>query len=71
MLGFPLNLRNARLKAGVTQKELADIVSVSQPFIAQCENGSAAPSISVAVQIARALGTTCEELVEGDCKNDE
>lgn len=66
MTGFSNNLRQARLKAGMTQKELAEAVCVSQPMIAQCETGSAVPSIGVAVQIAKALGTTCEALVEGE-----
>ena len=66
MVGFPVNMRNARLKAGLTQAELAEKVNVTQAMIARCENGSAAPSICVAVQIANALGTTCEALVEGE-----
>lgn len=66
MTGYALNLRNARLKAGLTQKELADRVCVSQSMIAQCENGAKTPTVIVAVLIARTLGTTCEALVEGE-----
>ena len=64
MGGYSVNLRNARIKAGLTQKELAERVCVSQSMIAQCENGAKAPTVVLAVRIARTLGTSCEALVE-------
>lgn len=66
MTGYANNLRNARLKAGLTQKELAERVCVSQAMIAQCETGAKAPTVGLAVMIAKTLGTTCEALVDGE-----
>lgn len=65
MANYGENLRNARIKAGMTQSELAEKTSTTQAMIAQCERGSKTPTVGLAVLIAETLGTTCEELVNG------
>ena len=47
----------------MTQEELAIRVKVAQPMIAQYEKGEKVPNIFNGVRLAKALGTTCEELV--------
>jgi transcriptional regulator with XRE-family HTH domain len=47
----------ARVKAGLTQKELAEKVGTKQPSIARLESGATPPSISFLNNIAIALGT--------------
>ncbi|MBI2850302.1 MAG: helix-turn-helix transcriptional regulator [Chloroflexi bacterium] len=42
---FALTLANARLKAGLTQKELAEKAGVSQAYIAKLEGGEANPTL--------------------------
>jgi len=50
------NLRNARLRAGVTGLELAELVGVSRMAVSNWENGRNAPSYEHRQAIARALG---------------
>ena len=48
----------ARLREGLTQKQLADLVGTQQPSIARVENGSVLPGLSFLKRIALAIGTT-------------
>ena len=50
-----MDIRAARLAAGVTQSELARAAAVSQPNLSAYENGRRAPSPEVLVRISRAL----------------
>jgi putative transcriptional regulator len=55
-------IRGTRRKAGLTQQDLATVVQVSRQTIIAMETGDYAPSVYLAIKIARALGTTVEEL---------
>src|SRR3972149_2966304 len=46
----------ARRKAGVTQKELAEKLGLSQPYIAKLESGEANPTLGTVGRIFAALG---------------
>jgi transcriptional regulator with XRE-family HTH domain len=46
-----------RIKKGVTQKRLAELLGTKQPSIARVENGTLLPSITFLDNIAKALGT--------------
>lgn len=48
-------LVNIRMKAGLTQQEVADIVGISRAFYAQIESGSRKPSTDVAKKVAETL----------------
>lgn len=50
-----LQIREARLKAGLKQKELADRIGVSESRISQYERGSQNPRISTLIKLAEAL----------------
>lgn len=52
----PETLSALRLAAGLSQKQLADLVETSQPHIARIEGGQTDPSTDVVARIARALG---------------
>lgn len=58
------NIAKLRQEKGFTQVELAKILDIAQPNIAQYEKGIKVPNIVVGVELAKALGTTCEELVK-------
>ena len=58
------NIKKLRERKDLSQGELARLVDVSQPTIAQYEKGMKLPSIVVGVELAKRLGTTCEELVK-------
>lgn len=50
-------LIEARLKKGLTQKELAKKIGTKQSAIARLESGSANPTISFLEKIAQAIGS--------------
>lgn len=62
-MSFSDNLKKAREREGMTQLELAKAIGVSQPTVAQYEKGQILPTIITGVSLARALNTTCEDLI--------
>ena len=63
-MAFPENVKMYRERAGLSQKELAEMVGVGQQMIAKYEEGSKIPNVFNAVQLAKALHTTCEILIK-------
>ena len=55
-------IRAARKEAGLTQQGLAAAVQVSRQTIIAMETGDYAPSVFLALRVARALGTPVEAL---------
>jgi len=55
-------LKEARIKAGLTQAELAELAGVSRKTVNTVENGVFIPSTVLALCLARALNTTVEDL---------
>lgn len=55
-------LKEVRTAAGLTQAELAEMAKVSRKTINTVENGVFVPSTLLALTLARALGTTVEQL---------
>lgn len=65
-MNFGTNMKLAREKSDISQKELAGIVGVTQAMICQIEKNLRLPSVAVGYEIAKALNTTVDEL----CKED-
>ena len=61
---FGARLRELRIRAGMTQTELADAAEVSQNGLSHWETGSREPGWSTIVKLADALGVSCEEFRE-------
>ena len=55
-------LKEARMKAGLTQAELAELAGVSRKTVNTVENGVFVPSTILALSLSRALNTTVEDL---------
>jgi putative transcriptional regulator len=55
-------IRTARKDAGLTQQGLSAAVQVSRQTIIAMETGDYAPSVYLAIKIARVLGVTVESL---------
>lgn len=55
-------LRSARIKAGISQAELAGRVGVSRQALSAIESAVYQPGVSVALKLARELGRSVEEL---------
>ena len=58
------NLQAARLEAGLTPADLAARVGIHRTTIMRAETGKIQLSVHKFARIARALGTTIDELVE-------
>lgn len=57
-------LESLRLPQGMTQETLADTVGHRQSWMSDVENGKTDPGFHEVEVMARALGTTLEELVK-------
>ena len=55
-------VREFRKKAGLTQAALGEAVGVSRQSIVSTEKGDYAPSVYLALRLARTLGATVEVL---------
>jgi transcriptional regulator with XRE-family HTH domain len=67
----PERLRAARLRAGLTQAELARAVGVAGgERVSRWELGTSAPSIAMRARLAKALGLDLEELLPARGRRD-
>ena len=58
-------LKQLRVKAGLTQKQAADIADISVPYLAQTERGERnPPSRRILARLAEAYGVTAQELLQ-------
>ena len=62
-MGLGNNLRNARLKAGLTPEQLADRVSISRPALIKYEDGQAIPNLITGIKLANALNISVYDLI--------
>lgn len=64
-------IRQARLRRGWTQNDLARAVGTRERQIVRWENDQHAPRLETALTIAHELGVTLAELCSGDADDDE
>ncbi|MBQ8123685.1 MAG: helix-turn-helix domain-containing protein [Ruminococcus sp.] len=65
-------IRRLRTERGLTQKQLAEQISVSDKAVSKWERGIGCPDISLLTELARALGTDVQVLLSGQiCKNEK
>ncbi|NKB27928.1 MAG: helix-turn-helix domain-containing protein [Rhodobacteraceae bacterium] len=64
MSPLKVNLKTHRLKAGLTQAELAETIEVSRKTINTVENGIFVPSTILSLKLARQLGVPVEDLFQ-------
>jgi len=62
---FGERLATLRHEQGWTQRELADKISIDQPFMSKIEAGKHDPGMKLLASIAQAFGLTLSELFEG------
>lgn len=55
-------VRAYRTYEGMSQRELAALIGTSASSVCEIESGDRLPNVLLAIRIARALGTTVEEL---------
>lgn len=61
-------IRNARLAAGLTQKELATKIGESQQHLDKIEHGQRVLSLPTAIRIAQVIGISLDELTKEEEK---
>lgn len=62
-MSFGKNLQIARMKKGMSQKELAERAGVFPSVISRYENGNRSPRVATAVKLAEALDVPLTELI--------
>ena len=60
------SLKFKRMERGLKQADLADLVNVRRETIGRLEQGQYCPSLRLAMDIAKALDTTVEDLFSFD-----
>ena len=55
-------LKEYREKLGVNQQEMGALVGVSRQTISQIERGGYAPSVALALKLAKVCGVTVEDI---------
>lgn len=56
------NIKRMREAKNMSQKDLADLVEVGQPMVAQIERGSRIPTMALGASIAQVFGCSMDEL---------
>ena len=59
---FPEYFYGQRIKRGMTQQNVADVIKCSRTFITQWESGDRSPSMEQLEQLSRLFGVDLEEL---------
>lgn len=60
---FSKKLKNLRLKANLTQKEIAEKLNISQPSYQQWESGRRKPTLTTLEMFSDFFGVSIEELL--------
>lgn len=64
-------IRELRLKSGLTQQELAEMIGVESPsYVSKIECGNTSPSYELLARIAKAVGVETKDLFDADCKTE-
>ncbi|MEM2120613.1 MAG: helix-turn-helix transcriptional regulator [Archaeoglobaceae archaeon] len=66
-----MTLKQIREQKSLTQSQLAKLVGVHQTYISRIERKKRKPRIDIAIEIAKALGVTVEELFGTDDKHED
>ena len=59
-------IRTLRLEKGVTQKQLADRMNLSDKTISKWERGLGLPNVSLLTELSDILGVNLKDMLNGD-----
>ena len=62
---WALNIKFARMKKGISQEELAELIDVSRTAISFIETAKQNPTILKVIDIAKVLDVDINELIKG------
>ena len=60
-----LAIKQVRERLGMTQEQLANMLGVTQGAVSQWEMGATRPAFDSLIKLAKALGVTVDELING------
>ena len=66
---FHINLKNQRLKCGLSQKQIADYLNITPQSVSKWENGDALPSIDYLPKLAECLNCEINDFFAQDRNN--
>ena len=66
-----MNLKNARIRAGLTQEEVAEKLKIDQSASSLWETGRNGPKVSRLLELAKLFGMTVDELLNDDSPQDD
>lgn len=64
-------IKELREKRKMTQKELSEMIGVSDKTVSKWETGKGLPDIGIIEELAKALGVSVAELLTGDLRENE
>lgn len=64
-------IAECRREMGLTQQQLADMLNLSNKTISKWESGAGSPDISNLAEVAKVLGITVDELLNGERKMEQ
>ena len=67
---FHINLKNQRLKCGLSQKQIADYLNITPQSVSKWENGDALPSIDYLPKLAECLNCEINDFFVQDSSNE-
>lgn len=67
---FAARLRELRHSRGLTQAQLADKAQITTSYVGRLEAGGAAPGVDLVDRLAKALGTTVNDLLPTEAPPD-
>ncbi len=56
-------LKKARLKAGLTQEQVAARARISREYVSQLERGRQSPTVDMLLRVCRILGTSASSII--------
>ena len=65
------SIRRGRKQKGMTQEDLAQMLSVSAQAVSKWETGQSAPDIGLLLPLSKALGIGVNELLGGSRRQDQ
>ncbi len=58
-----INIKIARIKKGLSQRELCRLIGIGRTTLSKLENGKGNPNMEVMIKLSKTLDTPIEELL--------
>lgn len=68
-MAFNKKMQKLRIKRGLSQQDLANVIGVTRSSVANYESGNRRPSFENLIKIADYFNVTCDELIREEKTN--